>query len=68
MRSICCECGILFDVKEPFDQDDETHGFCDECFEIIMNNIEIRRKTREKDSNSPIDSLGGDMGVRRNKD
>lgn len=46
MRSICCECGILFDVKEPYEQDDETHGYCDECFPIMMLKMASFRRER----------------------
>lgn len=43
MRSVCCECGLLYDVKPPLDNDAETHGLCDGCFEITMRNIKARR-------------------------
>ena len=46
MRSICMECSILFDVKEPYEQDDETHGYCDECFSMVLNNIAGLRSVR----------------------
>jgi len=45
MRKICQECGQLFGFKEPFDDDSETHGICDECFPIVMKNLE--QKLRE---------------------
>ena len=53
MRSICCECNILFDVKEPYEQDDETHGYCDQCFEMVMANYgsNLKRKQMEVKSN-----------------
>lgn len=44
MRCLCAECKILYDVKPPFDQDDESHGLCDECFDFTMHNLEVRRK------------------------
>ena len=44
MRVICCECGILYDVKPPSDQDDESHGLCENCFEWIMYNLKIREE------------------------
>jgi len=52
MRSICCECGILFDVKEPFDNDSETHGYCDECFKILMINIVVLKSQRTEVTNN----------------
>ena len=44
MRCICCECGILYSVKPPLDQDEETHGFCDECFKIVMERMAADRR------------------------
>ena len=40
MRRVCCVCGIMFGLKEPFDDDSETHGLCPECFKIEMAKIE----------------------------
>jgi hypothetical protein len=48
MRSICCECKILFDVKEPYEIDLETHGYCDECFAIVMKNLQRRTTQVDK--------------------
>ncbi len=42
MRQICMDCGILFGIKEPLDDDRETHGLCEECFKIRMKNLERR--------------------------
>lgn len=39
MRQICCVCKILYGIKEPLDNDSETHGFCPECLKIQMKNI-----------------------------
>lgn len=41
MRQICYICGILYGVKEPFEDDSETHGLCPECFELEMKKLEI---------------------------
>ena len=40
MRRICQECGQLFGLKEPLEDDSETHGLCDECFKIVMAKTE----------------------------
>jgi len=40
MRQICMDCGILYGVKEPYDDDHETHGLCGECFAIHLRNAE----------------------------
>ena len=40
MRSICSYCGILFDVKEPFEDESESHGMCPECLPIVFGNLE----------------------------
>lgn len=47
MRAICCVCGLLYDVKEPMDQDVETHGYCEDCFEILMSNYHWTKKEKE---------------------
>ena len=46
MRSICMECGILFDIKPPFENDDETHGYCDECFPMVMVKVAASKRER----------------------
>lgn len=40
MRCICSYCETLFDLKEPFEDDRETHGMCPECGPIILGNLE----------------------------
>jgi hypothetical protein len=40
MRQICCRCGILYGIKEPIEDDSETHGLCEECFPLEMKKIE----------------------------
>lgn len=40
MRQICCVCKKLFALKDPFDDDSETHGFCPECFKMEMAKLE----------------------------
>jgi len=41
MRCVCVYCGILYNVKEPFDEDFETHGNCDECDRMEKHNLAI---------------------------
>ena len=41
MRCICVYCGILYNIKEPYDIDDETHGNCDECDRIEKYNLDL---------------------------
>lgn len=39
----------MFGFKEPFDRDEETHGFCPDCFEIEMMKIEsLKEKERRE--------------------
>jgi len=40
MRQVCCVCKILYGLKEPLDNDEETHGYCPECYGWQMANIE----------------------------
>lgn len=48
MRCVCVECGILYDVKEPFEDDAETHGLCEECFSIVKGNLEKNEEGDKK--------------------
>jgi hypothetical protein len=41
MRCQCSYCQIIFDVKEPFDIDDVSHGVCEECWPWLEHNLEI---------------------------
>jgi hypothetical protein len=54
MRCVCVYCGILYNVKEPLENDSETHGSCDECYRIEMHNLVIYKKRLRdaKDKNS----------------
>ena len=36
MRQVCYVCKILYGVKEPFENNSETHGLCPECFKQEM--------------------------------
>ena len=40
MRQICCICKILYGIKEPLDDDSETHGICPECLPGELKKIE----------------------------
>jgi len=44
MRQVCYICGVLYGIKEPYEDDSETHGLCDECFslEIKKNDEKIK--------------------------
>jgi NMD protein affecting ribosome stability and mRNA decay len=48
MRQICYECGILYGIREPLDDDSVTSGLCDECFEITKKKIEAILKKRKE--------------------
>ncbi len=41
MRCQCVICGILYDVKEPFDNDQVSHGYCELCWPWVQNNLRI---------------------------
>lgn len=49
MRCQCVECGLIYDIKEPYEQDDVTGGYCDLCFEIIMHNLTVQRDKKRKE-------------------
>ena len=40
MRQVCYICGLLYGLKEPLDDDSETHGLCEECFRLEMQKLE----------------------------
>jgi len=44
MKQICCVCKIQYGVKEPLDDDSETHGLCHEHFKLEMKKIEEYRE------------------------
>lgn len=45
MIRICCskhhQGNKVFGEKEPFENKDETHGYCDECFKLETVEIQI---------------------------
>ncbi len=45
MRRVCCICGMFFGLKEPLDDDSETHGYCPECFELELLKIKNYKET-----------------------
>ena len=55
MRCVCVYCGILYNVKEPFENDSETHGNCDECDRMERHNLAIvmRKWSRHAQNKSP---------------
>jgi len=40
MRQVCYICGILYGIKDPIEDDRETHGLCPDCFEIEMRKLQ----------------------------
>ena len=44
MIRVCYRCKIVFGEKEPLEDRSETHGLCDECFVLEMNDIEAALK------------------------
>ena len=55
MRQICMSCGMLYGVKLPIEDDRKTHGFCDDCFDIITKNITLwEEEEKKKDEALPV--------------
>ena len=48
MRCQCSYCNIIYDLKEPFDDDSVSHGICEECFPWVMNNLQIELSLLEE--------------------
>jgi len=44
MRRICCVCGILIGLKEPFDDTSETHGYCNKCFKAALLKLTTKKR------------------------
>jgi hypothetical protein len=41
-------CKILYGTKEPLDDDSETHGLCQECFDVEIRKIGDFLSSQEK--------------------
>jgi len=41
MRIVCSYYQILYDLKEPLEDDSISHGICEECWPWVENNLEI---------------------------
>jgi len=52
MRVVCSYCDILFNLKDPIEKDEETHGICPECLPWILHNIEIEIAKTKKSHHS----------------
>jgi len=39
---------MLYGIKEPLENDSETHGICDECFPLIVANLAQEMKERRE--------------------
>lgn len=44
MRCVCCVCGILYNIKEPLDDNSISHGLCPECFTLEMAKIDAYKE------------------------
>lgn len=40
MRQVCYVCKILYGIKQPLEDDSETHGLCPGCFELEIKKLE----------------------------
>lgn len=40
----CMDCKVIYRIKEPFEDESETHGLCPDCFRIRIK--EVRQKAR----------------------
>ena len=49
MRRVCYVCGSLYGLKEPLDDDSETHGLCEECFGTEMKKLDFLEGKKEGD-------------------
>lgn len=47
MRCQCSYCDIIYDLKEPFEDDSVSHGICEECWPWVENNLQIELSESE---------------------
>ncbi len=45
MKQICYICSDLYGIKEPIEDERETHGLCPKCFTVEMD--KLRTKAEE---------------------
>ena len=56
MRQVCYVCKMFYGLKEPLDNDEETRGYCPECYGFQMANIERELgKAKKLDPKDGID-------------
>jgi len=58
MIRICCRCKKVMGEKAPFEDKTETHGYCDPCLAIVLEEMKKLRETWGKDGH-------GDWETRR---
>ncbi len=56
MRVICSYCGILYNLKEPLNDDHESHGICDICWDWVQTNLKLEIEQR-RGSHESIDQV-----------
>jgi len=52
MRQVCYICGILYGLKEPYDNDAETSGICDECLPLEIERLKKEREEIKREKNA----------------
>lgn len=55
MRVICSYCGILYDLKEPFEDDSISHGCCEICWPWVEHNLNIELSHGVAETGTPQD-------------
>ena len=64
MRVICSYCGILYDLKEPLEDDSISHGACPECWPWVKHNLEIEIAQTGESQNLKVPMPEDDMRLR----
>ncbi len=41
MRCQCVYCEIIYNIKEPFEDDSTSHGICEICWPWVKSNLQI---------------------------
>ena len=64
MRCQCTICGIIYDLKEPYEDDSVSHGYCEICWPWVKHNLEIEISQIEESQNPKVPMPEDEMRLR----
>jgi hypothetical protein len=60
MKQICMDCLNQYGIKEPFENDSETHGLCKTCWDKRIEHIKKRKEEMSREASRK--NIGGATG------